>query len=67
MQEYKIEIEIDENGDINAETKGILGKSCVNEIDNILKGLEGEREEKNNSDYYKKGSVRTTNTLKTGK
>ena len=67
MKEYEIEIEIDEEGNINAETKGILGESCVGELDTILKGIEGERDESKTSDYYKKGSAKTTNRLSSRK
>lgn len=53
MKEYKIEIIIDEKGNIIAETKGMQGKVCATELDKILSGISGEREVKNTGDYYK--------------
>ena len=57
MQEYKIEIEIDENGGITAETKGMKGEVCVDELDQILQGLEGERDNKYKPEYYQKAQT----------
>ncbi len=54
MQEYNVTIEIDENGDIKAETKGMKGDICVSELDDILKGLEGEQKFKNKPEFYNK-------------
>ena len=54
MQEYNVIIEIDEDGNIKAETKGMKGDTCVNELDEILKGLDGERHQKNKPEYYQK-------------
>ncbi len=54
MKEYKIEIEIDEDASIKAETKGITGKICVSELDEILKGIEGEQGYKNKPEFYQK-------------
>jgi len=57
MQEFKIEIEIDEEGSLKAETKGMEGEVCVNEIENILKGIDGEMNSKNKPEFYKKVKV----------
>lgn len=57
MKEFKIEIDIDEDGNIIAETKGVNGPICVTELDAILAGLEGERSEKNKPEYFQGGSV----------
>jgi len=54
MQEYNVVIEIDEDGNIQAETKGMKGEVCVNELDEILKGLEGEQNFKNKPEFYQK-------------
>lgn len=54
MQEYNVIIEIDEDGNIKAETKGMKGDICINELDEILKGIEGEQNFKNKPEYYKK-------------
>lgn len=56
MKEYKIEIEIDEDGNIRAETKGMEGEICIEELDQILDGLTGERKEKKKPEFYKKVS-----------
>jgi hypothetical protein len=54
MQEYKIEIEIDEDGNIKAETKGMVGEVCIGELDDILSGLDGEQSSKNKPEFYQK-------------
>ncbi len=54
MQEYNVTIEIDEDGNIRAETKGMKGEVCVDELDAILKGLEGEQSTKNKPEFYEK-------------
>jgi hypothetical protein len=33
MKEYNVIVEIDEDGNIKAETKGMNGKVCINELD----------------------------------
>ena len=57
MQEYNVIIEIDEDGNIKAETKGMKGNTCVAELDEILKGLDGEQNFKNKPEYYQKTKV----------
>lgn len=54
MQEYNVIIEIDADGNIKAETKGMKGDICVSELDEILKGLEGEQTFKNKPEFYQK-------------
>jgi hypothetical protein len=58
MQEFNIEIEIDENGNIKAQTKGITGDTCVSELDEILKGVEGDRNHKNKPEFYQKSKIK---------
>jgi hypothetical protein len=53
MQEFKIEILIDEDGNVRAETKGMEGEVCVEELEEVLKGLEGELTYKNKPEFYK--------------
>lgn len=60
MKEYKIEVAVDEKGNLTAETFGMQGKICAEELDQILAGIEGEREVKNSGDYYKSPSVKQT-------
>lgn len=57
MQEFNIEITIDEDGNIKAESKGIKGEICVSELTNILKGLEGEESFVNKAEYYQNNRV----------
>jgi hypothetical protein len=54
MQEFNIEIEIDEDGNIKAETKGMKGNTCVSELEEILAELEGEQNFKNKPEFYQK-------------
>ena len=56
MEEYKVEIEIDEDGNIKAETKGMQGDVCIGELEDILAGLEGEQSHKNKPEFYQKNS-----------
>jgi len=60
MKEFKVEIEIDENGNIKAETKGIEGEVCIDELENILADLEGEQKYKNKPEFYLKKSKNIT-------
>ena len=48
MAEKKIIIQIDEKGGINAETFGMVGAGCIEELDKLMKGLalEGATEKK---------------------
>jgi hypothetical protein len=62
MQTYKIEIEIDEDGNILAETKGMEGKVCISELDEILAGMGKQQEVKKKPEFYKKQKV--TNSQK---
>lgn len=65
MKEYTVEIEIDAEGNLHAETKGMQGEVCVSELGDILAGVAGKRDIKNTSDYYKKPVARQT--IKTGR
>lgn len=60
MQEYNIIIDIDENGNIKAETKGMKGDICINELDDILKDIQGKQSCKNKPEFYDKGVKRKT-------
>ena len=64
MKKNIIEITIDENGDVFAETKGMEGKICAKELDSVLEGISGERKTTNTSDYYK--TPKTKQTVKRG-
>lgn len=58
MKEYKIEIEFDDEGNIKAETFGMEGSICADELDKVLKGIKGERKVENTPDYYKSQATR---------
>ena len=64
MKEHKITIEIDEKGNIIAETSGMQGKICAEELDKILQGIQGKREIKNTGDFYK--TQQTKQTIRRG-
>lgn len=64
MQEYNIIIEIDENGNVKAETKGMKGNICVSELDAILKDIEGEKAFKNKPEYYQQSVSKNKNVIK---
>lgn len=64
MQEYNVVIEIDEDGNIKAETKGMKGKVCVSELDEILKGLDGKQDFKNKPEFYQKVLKKNKNLAK---
>ena len=48
MSEKKIVIKIDDKGSINAETFGMVGAECVDELDKLMKdiALRGSRNKK---------------------
>ena len=60
MKEHIIEIIIDENGELHAETKGMQGEICVDELDKALLGVEGDRKITNTGDYYKQPHAKQT-------
>ena len=66
MQEYKIEILIDEEGNIKAETNGMIGDICIKELEKILKNVEGKQSFSNKPEFYKKPKEQK-NTLKNNK
>ena len=65
MQEYNVTIKIDEDGNIKAETKGMKGDVCVGELDEILKGLDGEQDFKNKPEFYQTVKNKSTMAVKT--
>ena len=60
MKEISVEIVIDENGQLHAETKGMQGKICADELDGVLDGVVGGRDVKNTGDYYKQPRTKQT-------
>lgn len=63
MAEKKIVVNINENGEISAETFGFQGASCVAELDKLLKGLAMGGAIEKKSEYFKEG-VSVDNTVK---
>lgn len=64
MAEKKIVIHIDDKGGINAETFGITGAGCIDELDKLMKGiaLEGTTEKKTEFfDQETKSTVKVAN------
>lgn len=59
MKTYKIEVVIDEKGNIVAETKGMQGEICE-VLDEILQGIPGEWECEYTADYDKDSSTKQT-------
>lgn len=53
MAEKKIVIDIDEKGNIHAETFGMVGTECIDEIEKLMKdvAMHGERVKK--PEFYK--------------
>ena len=60
MREHKIEIEVDEKGNIKAETFGMQGDVCASELDKILSSIKGKRKVVNTPEYYKPQSTKQT-------
>jgi len=56
MKEFTIEIEIDEDASIKAETKGTTGEICVPELNNILKNIDGDTGYKNKPEFYQESN-----------
>lgn len=66
MPEKKILIDIDTNGSIKAETFGINGVECLNELDKILKDLALETATTKKPEFFKEGKT-VDNTIKNEK
>jgi hypothetical protein len=63
MAEKKIVIDIDEDGSIKAETFGMYGTECLNELDKVLKDLALQSETVKKDEFFKEGTT-VDNTLK---
>ena len=64
MKEFNIEIEIDENGNIIADTKGFHGKVCEKELDDLLEGIDGDSEAKKKPEYFAKEKITANTNIK---
>ena len=63
MAEKKIVIDIDDDGSIKAETFGMHGVECLNELDKVLKDLALQSETIKKDEFFKEGTT-LDNTLK---
>lgn len=65
----KIIINLDENGKITAETEGILGEVCLEQLEELLDGIDAIVEVKKTDDFYMENSSlprnKTNNQQKT--
>lgn len=59
MSEKKIVIQIDENGGINAETFGMVGTECAEELDKLMKDIAKRGSRKKKKEYYEQKSKTT--------
>jgi Protein of unknown function (DUF2997) len=60
MQEHKIKIVIDENGKVSAETLGIEGEDCLDELNELLAELMQLEQVKKKPEYHKKSQKSTS-------
>jgi hypothetical protein len=60
MDEQKIVVKIDENGDMNAETFGFDGQACVDELSKLMKNLAVVTAERKKSEYFKSKTIAQT-------
>lgn len=66
MPDKKIVIDINEKGEINAETFGMQGTECLEELDKILKDLALQTETIKKDEFFKEGTT-VDNTIKVRK
>ncbi|MBO7499993.1 MAG: DUF2997 domain-containing protein [Fibrobacterales bacterium] len=64
MKEYRVEIEIDDEGNITADTKGFHGPVCEKTLDELLEGIEGRKEDKKKPEYFAKEQNANVGNLK---
>lgn len=64
VKEVKIIIELTEDGEIIAETKGIKGKACLTELEALMEELAEIESIDKTGEYYQKDTAK--NTLKLG-
>lgn len=66
MADKRIVIDINDKGEIKAETFGMQGTECLNELDKLLKDLALESETTKKQEFFKEGTT-TTNIVKAKK
>ncbi len=66
MPEKKIVININDAGEINAETFNMVGTECLEELDKLLKDLALESTTTKKDDFFR-NSTKTNDTIKVKK
>ena len=67
MAEQTIVITIDENGKINAETIGIKGEMCLNELQELLENEGNLLSVKKTDEYFQKQTIKALNKIQNKK
>lgn len=57
MEEKKIVIKIDEDGKLNAETFGMYGTECIDEIDKLMKDIALAGMHRKKQEFYEQKST----------
>jgi hypothetical protein len=60
MAEHRIEIIIDHDGKINAETEGIKGEMCLDKLQELLGTLDDMESISKTDEFYQKEILRNT-------
>ncbi len=67
MEEEKIIVKIDKNGNITSEVKGVVGPSCVSKVEELLRDIAEIEDMKKTDEYYMDVEVlqntKTTNRM----
>jgi len=64
MKEYKIKVDIDHAGKISAESFGIEGNECIEELTELLKELGEVEKITKKPEYYKKVEINNLQKIK---
>lgn len=64
MAEHKITITIDENGEIKAETSGIKGEMCLEELKELLDTETNLLSVKKTDEYFQQEKTQNKNKIK---
>lgn len=67
MAEQTIVITIDENGKINAETIGIKGEMCLDELQELLENEGNLLSVKKTDEYFQKQTIKALNKIQNKK
>lgn len=61
MGEKKIVVEIGEDGSLHAETFGMIGTECADELDRLMKDIAKSVSHENKPDHFSSGAKKITN------